>query len=57
MTKQDIIYTGDGIMEQIKKPLYYDNFTFDDLLEMFQYADDRLCEDFGFTKHDWKNIK
>lgn len=46
--------TGDGIMAQINKPLYYDN-TFDDLLKIFQHADDCLCEDFGFLKHDWKN--
>ena len=52
---KDKICIAEGIMEQIKKPLYYDDFTFDDLLEIFQYADDRLCKDFGFMKHDWKN--
>lgn len=50
------MYIGEGIMAQINEPLYYDDFTFDDLLEIFQYADDRLCEDFGFMKHDWKNV-
>jgi hypothetical protein len=52
---KDKIYIGEGIMAQINEPLYYDDFTFDDILEMFQHADYRLCEDFGFMKHDWKN--
>lgn len=52
---KDKIYIGEGIIEQIKKPLYYDDFTFNDVLEWFQRVDDAICEEYGFMKHDWKN--
>jgi len=57
MKNKDCVYTGEGIMAQVNKPLYYDNFTFDDTLKLLQEIDDCLCEEFGFMKHDWKNIK
>ena len=55
--KRDYIYIGEGIMAQINNPIYYDNFTLNDTLEWLQHTDDCICEEFGFTKHDWKNIK
>ena len=57
MKDKEIFYTGKGIMAQINNPLYYDDFTFDDILEWLQAIDDQICEDFGFMKHDWKNMK
>ena len=54
---KDSIYIGEGIMAQINKPLYFDNFTFDDTIEWLQRTDDCICEEFGFMKHDWKNMK
>lgn len=54
---KDKIYIGEGIMAQINNPLYYDNFTLDETLEWFQHIDDAICEEYGFMKHDWKNIK
>lgn len=53
---KDKICIAEGIMEQIKKPLYYSNFTFDDILEWAQSTDDLLCEDFGVQKvKEWNN--
>lgn len=57
MKDKEIFYIGEGIMAQINNPLYYDDFTFDDTLEWLQAIDDQICEDFGFMKHDWKNMK
>ena len=54
---KDKIYIGEGIMAQINKPLYYDNFTFNDTLKWLQAIDDQICEEYGFMKHNWNKIK